>query len=113
MAFNKDKEITYKVYDGFDFVLDEGSNSSTNLRKVAWGDGQPKLEVRKWTYSDGKERAGKGCTLTDKAADELATVLVENGYGDTKRIANAISNREDIDDTDEEEYYDPNELLGE
>lgn len=117
MAFSKNnnKEITYTVHDDFDFILDEGGNSSVNLRKVEWNEnGKPKLEIRRWTYQDGKERAGKGCTLTDAAANELTAVLCENGYGDTKRILDSLKERDDYKDAlegKEETYYDPNELF--
>ena len=67
----------------------------------------------------------KGVTLSDDGADELSAVLVEQGYGNTKRITKAIMQREEypdviahINDVEEdsddgsEEYYDPSELLG-
>lgn len=118
MARDNNKEITYKICDGFDFILDEGGNSSTNLRKVEWNNnGKPKLEIRKWMYQDGSERAGKGCTLTDAGANELAAVLCENGFGDTNRIMKALMSRDDygknLEETSEDNYYDPNELFGE
>lgn len=68
----------------------------------------------------------KGISLTEDGASELASVLIEQGYGDTKRIIKAIKSRDDYDnsisdniednileDDGSEEYYDPSELLGE
>lgn len=119
------KEITMDIQDGFDFIIEESGNSSLNLRKVSWNGRGHKLDLRKWSYQDGTERAMKGVTMTDNGADELTGVLVEQGYGDTKRIAKAIIKRKEydnvmqhIDDVEEdpndgsEEYYDPSELLG-
>lgn len=121
----ENKEITMEIKDGFDFIIEESGNSSLNLRKIGWNGREPKLDLRKWSYQDGQERAMKGVTMTDEGANELTGVLVEQGYGDTKRIIKAISKRdvyEDImnhlndpeEDTsdDTEEYYDPSELLG-
>ena len=129
MQNNRDrsnKEFTYKVMPDFDFVIEEGKNTSINLRKVSWNDKPAKIDIRKWSYEDGgKERALKGITLSDDGANELSTILVENGYGDTKRLVKAIKGREDYSDDmnlandavysdeDSDEYYDPKELFGE
>ena len=76
-------------------------------------------------YSNGEERMRKGISLTDDGADELTHVLVDNGYGNTKKIIKGIRNRmdyqkaldtididEDLEDDGSEDYYDPSELLG-
>lgn len=126
MARENNKELTMEIKEGFDFIIEESGNSSLNLRMIGWNGREPKLDLRKWSYADGKERALKGVTLTEKGASELSGVLVEQGYGDTRRIAKALTKRENyeevmqhIDDPDEdiyyedsEEYYDPSELLG-
>lgn len=118
------KEFSCEIQEGFDFIIEEGANTSTNLRKVSWNGREPKLDLRKWSYSDGQEKALRGATLTEDGGNELACVLVECGYGDTNRllaslskrkdfngIANISNNTEDEDDT-EEEYYDPKMLIG-
>ena len=121
----ENKEITMEIVDGFDHIIAEYGNSSLNLRKVSWNGREAKLDLRKWQYSDTGERACKGVTMNDNETSELAGVLVEEGYGDTKRIIKAIQKREDyqyyidnLDDIDEEveddgseEYYDPSELF--
>lgn len=121
----ENKEFTMDIMEGFDYIIEESGNSSLNLRKVSWNGREPKLDLRKWSYQDGKERAMRGVTLSDDGADELSAVLIEQGYGNTKRIAKAISKRDEyaevikhLDDVEEEiddgseEYYDPSELLG-
>ena len=122
----ENKEITMEIQEGFDFIIEESGNSSLNLRKIGWNGREPKLDLRKWSYQDGQERAMKGVTMSDEGADELTGVLVEQGYGNTKRIAKALSMRdgydyimkhidepdEDSNDDESEEYYDPSELLG-
>lgn len=119
------KEFTMDILEGFDFIIEESGNSSLNLRKVSWNGRDHKLDLRKWSYAEGQERALKGVTLSDEGADELAAVLAEQGYGDTKRLIKALRDRENYNDamehiddpeseTDDgsEDYYDPSELLG-
>lgn len=126
MAWNKDKEFSMEIEDNFDFILEEGQNTSINLRRISWNGRPSKIDIRKWVYNDGAERAMKGVSLSDEGADELANVLIEQGFGNTKRIIKAIKAREDYDgsisgnvteeiaeDDGSEEYYDPSELLGE
>lgn len=117
------KDFSFEIAPNFDFVLEEGSNTSVNLRKISWNGRDPKLDIRKWSYNDGEERMLKGCTLSDEGGNELACVLVEHGYGDTNRLFKALSQREDFhstvdvseskseEDDSEEEYYDPSMLL--
>lgn len=121
----ENKEISMDIKKEFDFIIEEFGNSSLNLRKVSWNGRDYKLDLRKWSYQDGQERALKGVTMSDDGADELTGVLVEQGYGDTKRIIKAIRDRKEyadiikhIDDKEDsytdnesEEYYDPSELL--
>ena len=57
MAFNKNNDdFSMEIVDNFDFIIEEGSNSSVNLRKVSWNGREPKLDIRKWLYQDGQER---------------------------------------------------------
>ena len=117
------KDFSFEIVPNFDFVLEEGSNTSVNLRKISWNGRDPKLDIRKWSYNDGEERMLKGCTLSDEGGNELACVLVEHGYGDTSRLLKALSQRDDFhttvdvgeskseEDDNEEEYYDPSMLL--
>lgn len=125
MAWDKNKEISMEIDDGFDFILEEGANTSINLRRIGWNGRPSKIDIRKWVYNDGAERAMKGISLSDDGTNELANVLVEQGFGNTKRIARAIMKRQDydgmfndvmpinnMDSSEDEEYYDPSELLG-
>lgn len=121
MAWNKSKEITMEIEDNFDFIIEEGQNTSINLRKISWNGRPSKLDIRKWNYTDGNEVAMKGIGLSEDGANELASVLVEQGYGDTKRIIKALKSRgfneeelknnEVYEDNEVEEYYDPSILL--
>lgn len=125
MAKNNSEDFSYVVNPDFDFVLEEGQNSSINLRKISWNGRPEKIDIRKYTFdANGQEKMLKGISLSDEATDELTNALVDNGYGDTKKIQRAISGRRDYsdsmddsdddfsDDDSEEGYYDPSELLG-
>ena len=123
MAWNKNTDISMEIEKEFDFIIEEGQNTSINLRRISWNGRPSKIDIRKWVYQDGNERAMKGVSLSDEGADELANVLVEQGYGNTSRLIKTIKQREDynnlngdkfdvkIDDDGSEEYYDPSELL--
>ena len=122
MAWSKDKEFSMEIEEEFDFILEEGQNTSINLRRISWNGRPSKIDIRKWVYQDGNERAMKGVSLSDEGTDELANVLVEQGYGDSSRLIKAIKQREDYNspnsdkfdnlaDDGSEEYYDPSELL--
>lgn len=125
MARNND-DFTYEIQSDFDFILSESGNQSINLRRISWNGRPHKLDIRKWNYKDGQEQMSKGISLTDEAANELASVLVEQGNGDTKRIARALAKREDFkpeyleDDGDDDApfsldedttYYDPKQII--
>lgn len=125
MTWDKNKEISMEIEDGFDFILEEGANTSINLRRIGWNGRPSKIDIRKWVYNDGTERAMKGISLSDDGTNELANILVEQGFGDTKRIGRAVMKRQDydgmfdntistddMDSSEDEEYYDPSELLG-
>ena len=47
------KDFSFEIVPNFDFVLEEGSNTSVNLRKISWNGRDPKLDIRKWSYNDG------------------------------------------------------------
>ena len=48
------KDFSYKVGD-IDEVIESRGNTVVLLRKIAWGDGKEKLELRKWFVDIGKE----------------------------------------------------------
>ena len=119
----KNGEFSYEVQEGFDFIIEESGNNSINRRKISWNGRPYKLDLRKYSYKDGKESMLKGISISDEGANELTGVLIENGYGDTKRIIKALRTRENFneemlepdyvfeDDNESEEFYDPKQLL--
>lgn len=130
------RDFIYSTDPDFDYTIDEKGNTFIALRKVDWGNkGTYKLDLRKYYASESGETMSKGVTfLTDDGPDELTKVLLDTGYGDDSEIADSIiQNRpgvlgriysalnakpeliegleEEDFGTDEEEYYDPEELI--
>jgi hypothetical protein len=122
------KDITYKV-GNLSEIFDEKGNVVTMLRKVAWGDKEEKLELRKWIVDINKEMPHKGFAfLTPEGPHKLTKVLIENGYGHTEELITAMKDREDFKDSlvnvigekevsdikktkVKSEYYDPKDML--
>ena len=108
-------------------TFDEKGKSFLAMRRVSWGGREDKLELRKWINNDdGTEMANKGFSfLTDEGPNNLAEMLVENGFGSKKKLIEILDKRTDYDkitDTykveDEEDYvddaiyYDAKDILG-
>ena len=122
MKRDNNKSFTYHVGD-VDEVIDTKGNSVVLLRKLAWGDGEEKLELRRWVMDINKETPLKGCTfLTDEGPHVLANKLVELGYGHTNELLEILSKREDFKESLESLghkktgkknsiYYDPKEII--
>lgn len=130
------REFQYTNDPDFDYTIDEKGNTFIALRKIDWGNnGNYKLDLRKYYASESGETMSKGVSfLTDDGPDELAKVLIETGYGNDDEIANTIIEKrpgilgriytalnktpelieglepEDFGD-EEDEYYDPEELI--
>lgn len=90
-------DIRQEIIDDFDHIISERGNTYISLRKVKWtANSEPKLDLRNYiTTSDGDEKIMKGICFDDETADELTRVLCETGYGETKQLCSALSNRED------------------
>lgn len=118
---NEDNKFSYTVGD-IDEVVESRGNAVILLRKLAWGQGKEKLELRKWFVDIGKETPSKGVTFfSDEGPSNLVNVLIKHGYGETGSILKELSHREDFDqclaDMGKERpkgkasdiYYDPKE----
>jgi hypothetical protein len=109
----------FKVIDNFDFVIEESQNQFSAFRKVAWGEDESKAkyEIRKWRNSpDGSEVPAKGFTfMTDEGPDELLYIMLEQGFGDPKRIMDILKNRNDIDKDSiaVSAFFDPSQMVKE
>lgn len=131
MSFDKTVAVKPIIFGVTDNTFDERGSSFLALRKVQWckegeepDESKSKLELRKWMVDkDGKEIPNKGFSfLTDDGPNELAHLLVREGYGDTKTILTELVKREDFKDSVEnfnksedtensDNYFDMRELL--
>ncbi len=119
-----DNNITYEIHDNFDYTIEEKGNTFIALRKLSWGDSDPKFDIRKWYNTPDGERANKGVGLSEEGMNELTSVLLSNGFGKTDEILEAIKDRSDFersydkvikgvifDNEEEDTFYDPREVL--
>ena len=113
-------EFSYELDNDFDFTIDEKGNSFIALRKIRWGNSSEfRLDLRKWFNTATGETMSKGVSfITEDGPHELVKVMVEQGYGHTKDIVEALKLRDDFDSSElpvikemKENYYDPVESL--
>lgn|SRR5574344_569097 len=110
MSFNKEDKTTSfdvvkPIFFGDPIIFDEKGSTYIAMRKTQWlksgsepDESKAKLELRKWRVTpEGEERPDKGFSfLTDNGPSELAKVLIENGYGDTKEILLQLKKRDNF-----------------
>ena len=113
-------EFSYELDKDFDYTIDEKGNSFIALRKIRWGNSEEfRLDLRKWFNTPTGETMSKGVSfMTDDGPHELVKVMVEQGYGHTNEIVDALKLRDDFDESElpkvkemKENYYDPVESL--
>lgn len=121
-------DFSYTVDKSLDEVVDEKGNTAVMLRKLAWGDKEPKIEIRKWFLSEQGERPSRGVTFcTEEGPGNLAKALIRNGFGKTEELIGEMKDRKDFEEslakvigkqkvkqakeTEVEEYFDPREAL--
>lgn len=123
-------DLKYKVC-GTDRIIDEKGSAFIALRKIAWGVGQDeevedeskiKTDIRKYYNTPDGERMNKGVSfLTEDGPHELVHVMLEEGYGDTSKCMAILKDRSDIKEaitfaynlepSEDNEFYDPRDLL--
>ena len=126
MAFDKENNksnLKYKVFAGEYDIFDEKGSTFCALRRVAWWnadkrDDEPtadeaKWEVRRWKANDdGTDTANKGMTfLTEEGPHNLAEMLVDKGFGMTKKLIGSLKKRDNFKES-VEHMYDEEEING-
>jgi len=66
--------FSFEVVKHFGVISQEKSGWQKELNLVSWSGRTPKLDIRDW--APGREKMGKGVTLTQAEAAELAKLLV-------------------------------------
>lgn len=126
-----DDKFSFNIKENdIDEIIDEkvNGNAFIALRKVAWGNGPHKLELRKWVIdSEGNEKPMKGLSFFDEVegTNNLINTLLKNDYGKTTDVLLSIKDRDDFNESldnvlnnknikeedDNYDYYDPREAL--
>jgi hypothetical protein len=65
--------FSFEVVKHFGVISQEKSGWQKELNLVSWSGRTPKLDIRDW--APGREKMGKGVTLTQDEAGELAKLL--------------------------------------
>jgi hypothetical protein len=65
--------FSYEVVKHFGVISQEKSGWQKELNLVSWSGRSPKLDIRDW--APGREKMGKGVTLTQAEAAELVKLL--------------------------------------
>jgi len=65
--------FSYEVVKHFGVISQEKSGWQKELNLVSWSGRAPKLDIRDW--APGREKMGKGVTLTQDEAVELVKLL--------------------------------------
>ena len=68
------EKINFDIVKHFGVISEEKSGWKKELNLVSWNGRTPKLDIRDW--APGHEKMGKGITLTEGEAAELAKLLV-------------------------------------
>ncbi|MDR0487572.1 MAG: hypothetical protein LBG91_04935 [Treponema sp.] len=67
-------DIKFDIIKHFGVISSEKSGWKKELNLVSWSGRTPKLDIRDW--APGHEKMGKGVTLTEGEAAQLAEMLV-------------------------------------
>ncbi len=67
-------EIKFDIVKHFGVISSEKSGWKKELNLVSWNGRTPKIDIRDW--APGHEKMGKGVTLTEEEAAQLAELLV-------------------------------------
>ena len=66
-------EIKYDVVEEIGVLSETGNGWTKEINLVSWNDRSPVYDIRTW--SEGKDRMGKGITLTVEEAKALRELL--------------------------------------
>lgn len=113
-------------------IIQETPNKLLKLSWIKWGNSEnEKIDIRNWyekSNLDSSEMiAGKGVSLDVESANELTNALIENDFGDIEKLAQALEKRCEIkidipekylnkniiqvNESENDKYIDPNEIL--
>ena len=66
-------DIKYEITKHLGVLSESAKGWTKEINLVSWNDREPKYDIREW--SPGREKMGKGITLTDEEISMLKTLL--------------------------------------
>lgn len=105
------KKKDYTLYNIEEIIgtISERTNSDWGkfLCKASYDDKPSTIDIRNLKVNtDGSFGLGKGIALSDAEVDSLTDLLVENGYGSSKKLNKAIQDRKKMYGFEEEDSFD-------
>ena len=70
-----ENEVKYKIIREVAVLSERTNGWSKQLNLIAWGDNEPKYDIRDW--SPNRDKMGKGITLTAAELQSLSEALDE------------------------------------
>ena len=70
-------DIKYEIVEKLGVISETSSGWTKEVNRISWNDKAPKIDIRDW--SPEHDKMGKGITLTDEEAKELASILQNIG----------------------------------
>lgn len=66
-------EIKYEIVENLGIISESPKGWKKEVNRISWNDASPKIDIRDW--SPEHDKMGKGITLTNEEAKELAAIL--------------------------------------
>lgn len=83
----KKDDFTYDVKEKCGVLGDRGNDWQLELRLVAYGDNEPKYDIRPWKDTETGEKMGKGITMSGEELEALYEVLKGIAEAEVKQTA--------------------------
>jgi len=68
-------DIKYEITKHIGVLSESAKGWTKELNLISWNDREPKYDIREW--SPGREKMGKGVTLSVEEVDEIKRLLSE------------------------------------
>lgn len=66
-------DFKYEIVEEIGVLSENAKGWRKEINKISWNDGVPKYDIRDW--APGREKMGKGVTLTEEEMQKLKELL--------------------------------------
>ena len=70
-------DIKYDIVREIGVLSENAKGWRKEINLISWNDGKPKYDIRDW--APGREKMGKGITLTEEEMNALMKAVSDNG----------------------------------